>query len=160
MIVPDSTLISEIQLYSSGFLQAKTLARKLVRAFKLAKQQLSNQIHYEFGLRSIKIVLQIAGLMKLKASGVIEPDFKIKEGRKVKDDQANESPRKEYQRQNRFNKGQNQRKNHEIYNREAFLAHMQRQESSLDSEDTLRRKRGQSIDSEDLDITDSVMFKP
>lgn len=38
MIVPDSTLISEIQLYSSGFLQAKPLAKKLVRAFKLAKQ--------------------------------------------------------------------------------------------------------------------------
>lgn len=38
MIVPDSTLISEIHLYSSGFLQAKHLARKLVLAFKLAKQ--------------------------------------------------------------------------------------------------------------------------
>lgn len=37
MIVPDSTLISEIQLYSSGFLQAKPLARKLVRALNLAK---------------------------------------------------------------------------------------------------------------------------
>lgn len=42
MIVPDSTLISEIYLYSFGFLQAKPLARKLVRAFKLAKQQLSH----------------------------------------------------------------------------------------------------------------------
>lgn len=37
MIVPDSTLISEILLYSSGFLQAKPLARKLVRAFKFAE---------------------------------------------------------------------------------------------------------------------------
>ena len=27
-------------------------------------------------------MLQIAGLMKLKASGVIEPDFKFKEGKK------------------------------------------------------------------------------
>lgn len=85
MVVPDSVLISEILLYSFGFLQAKPLARKIVRAFNLAKQQLSNQIHYDFGLRTIKIVLQIAGLMKLKASGVIEPDFKIKEGKNKKD---------------------------------------------------------------------------
>jgi dynein heavy chain, axonemal len=38
MIIPDSTLISEIHLYSFGFLQAKPLARKIVRAFRLAKQ--------------------------------------------------------------------------------------------------------------------------
>ena len=38
MIVPDSILISEILLYSFGFLQAKSLARKIVRAFNLAKQ--------------------------------------------------------------------------------------------------------------------------
>lgn len=38
MIVADSTIISEIYLYSYGFMQAKSLSRKLVRAFKLAKQ--------------------------------------------------------------------------------------------------------------------------
>lgn len=38
MIVPDSVLISEILLYSFGFLQAKPLARKIIRAFSLAKQ--------------------------------------------------------------------------------------------------------------------------
>jgi hypothetical protein len=42
MILPDSTMISEIHLYSFGFLQAKPLARKIVRAFRLAKQQLSS----------------------------------------------------------------------------------------------------------------------
>ena len=43
-------------------------------------------------MRSIKIVLQIASLMKLKASGVIEPDFKIKEGKKLKIDEGNDTP--------------------------------------------------------------------
>lgn len=37
MIVPDSILIAEIMLYSFGFLKAKQLARKIVRAFDLAK---------------------------------------------------------------------------------------------------------------------------
>jgi hypothetical protein len=72
-------------LYSYGVLQAKPLARKLVRTFNVAKQQLSQQLHYEFGLRAIKIVLSLAGILKLKAAGVIEADMKIKEGRPKKD---------------------------------------------------------------------------
>lgn len=84
MNVPDSDLICEIMLYSYGFSNAKLLARKLVRSFELAKQQLSAQIHYDFGLRAIKIVLQLAGILKLKAEGVMESDLKIREGKPKK----------------------------------------------------------------------------
>lgn len=38
MNVPDSELICQIMLYSYGFLEAKNLARKLVRTFDLARQ--------------------------------------------------------------------------------------------------------------------------
>ena len=38
MVVPDSALISEIMLYSFGFLDAKPLSMKILRTFELAKQ--------------------------------------------------------------------------------------------------------------------------
>jgi len=72
MIIPDSLLISEILLYSYGFNEAKSLAQKIVTTFYLAKQQLSHQVHYDFGLRAIKIILSSAGVLKLKASGIVD----------------------------------------------------------------------------------------
>jgi dynein heavy chain len=77
MIIPDSILITEILLYSYGFLEANALAQKLITTFRLAKQQLSNQLHYDFGLRAIKIVISSAGLLKLKASGIIDLGIKF-----------------------------------------------------------------------------------
>lgn len=85
MIIPDSMLISEILLYSYGFFEAKSLAQKIVYTFYLAKQQLSQQVHYDFGLRAIKIILSSAGVLKLKASGIVDlgakftDDFKSRE---------------------------------------------------------------------------------
>ncbi len=98
--------------------------------------------------------------MKLKASGVIEPDFKIKEGKKFKDN-IGDSPSKNYERQNRLTKNdRKKKKNPEHNNRAAYMAYMMKQESSLDSDDTLKRKRGQSIDSDDVDVQDQIMFRP
>ena len=47
MMVPYYKFISELYLYSSGYLAAKELAKKIVSFFKLASQS-----HYDFGMRA------------------------------------------------------------------------------------------------------------
>jgi hypothetical protein len=81
--------------------------------------------------------------MKLKASGVIEPDFKIKEGKKLKAEEGHESPYKDIDRQNRLTRNWgNEAKNNNSHNdRAAYLQYMRKQESSLDSDDVVKRKR-------------------
>ncbi|KAJ3144485.1 Dynein heavy chain 10, axonemal [Geranomyces variabilis] len=64
MAVPDLELICEIMLFSEGFTLAKSLAKKMVVLYKLAKGQLSKQHHYDFGLRALKSVLVMAGSLK------------------------------------------------------------------------------------------------
>ena len=64
MAVPDLELICENMLFSEGFTLAKSLARKMVVLYKLAKGQLSKQNHYDFGLRALKSVLVMAGALK------------------------------------------------------------------------------------------------
>uniref|UniRef100_A0A183BTS1 Cytoplasmic dynein 2 heavy chain 1 n=1 Tax=Globodera pallida TaxID=36090 RepID=A0A183BTS1_GLOPA len=58
MSVPDNQQISETLLFAEGFGQAKLLAKKLVTAFGLAKEMLSAQQHYDWGLRALKTVLK------------------------------------------------------------------------------------------------------
>uniref|UniRef100_F1RFM8 Dynein axonemal heavy chain 10 n=1 Tax=Sus scrofa TaxID=9823 RepID=F1RFM8_PIG len=64
VIVPDLQQICEIMLFSEGFLWAKTLAKKMTVLYKLAREQLSKQHHYDFGLRALKSVLVMAGELK------------------------------------------------------------------------------------------------
>ncbi|KAM4699205.1 cytoplasmic dynein 2 heavy chain 1 [Discoglossus pictus] len=58
---PDNELIAEVILYSEGFKEAKNLGRKLVAIFNLARELLTPQQHYDWGLRALKTVLKGCG---------------------------------------------------------------------------------------------------
>ncbi|XP_043835576.1 dynein axonemal heavy chain 10 [Dromiciops gliroides] len=72
VIVPDLQQICEIMLFSEGFLLAKTLAKKMTVLYKLSREQLSKQHHYDFGLRALKSVLVMAGELKRGSSELNE----------------------------------------------------------------------------------------
>uniref|UniRef100_A0A383W4S5 Dynein-1, subspecies f n=1 Tax=Tetradesmus obliquus TaxID=3088 RepID=A0A383W4S5_TETOB len=72
MVVPDMEQICEIMLFSEGFDSAKVLAKKMTVLYKLAREQLSKQHHYDFGLRALKSVLVMAGALKRGAPDMSE----------------------------------------------------------------------------------------
>ena len=44
MMIPDYTLVAEVMLFSEGFNDAKSLSKKMVQLYKLASEQLSQQV--------------------------------------------------------------------------------------------------------------------
>ncbi|KAI0982004.1 hypothetical protein GJ496_010034, partial [Pomphorhynchus laevis] len=64
MIVPDFDLITELNLVSVGFTEAKVLSRKFVTLYSLCRDLLFKQDHYDWGLRAIKSVLVVAGNLR------------------------------------------------------------------------------------------------
>lgn len=76
MTSPDRQLIAEVMLFSQGFRTAEKLACKIVPFFKLCDEQLSNQSHYDFGLRALKSVLVSAGNVKRDRIMKIKDDMR------------------------------------------------------------------------------------
>jgi dynein heavy chain len=51
-------------LFAEGFIDAKILSRKMEKLYILSVDQLSQQDHYDFGMRAVKSVLNMAGTLK------------------------------------------------------------------------------------------------
>lgn len=79
MTKPDRQLIAEVMLFSQGFRSAEKLASKIVPFFKLCDEQLSNQSHYDFGLRALKSVLVSAGNVKRDRIQRLKEEMKNRE---------------------------------------------------------------------------------
>ena len=99
--------------------------------------------------------------MKLKASGVIEPEFKFKEGKKKATSMSLGDHSQALSSQSaadsflRKSVQQSLTRN----DRAAYLNYRLRHEPSLDTQDCIRRKRQPSLDSEELNINDNIMLR-
>lgn len=74
MSKPDKELIAEVMLYSQGFQRAKELSKQIVPFFDMCAVQLTQQAHYDFGLRALKSVLVSSGGLKRSRTSKDHPE--------------------------------------------------------------------------------------
>jgi len=78
MSKPDKELIAEVTLYSQGFNEARSLSKQIVPFFDACFKHMSDQAHYDFGLRALKSVLVSSGVLKRRAvSSSVEAEAQL-----------------------------------------------------------------------------------
>ncbi|KAM4566457.1 cytoplasmic dynein 2 heavy chain 1 isoform 3-T3 [Odontesthes bonariensis] len=76
---PDNELIAEVILYSEGFKNGEILGRKLVAIFNLARELLTPQQHYDWGLRALKTVLKACGSLLQQQRRTLDKEKTVQE---------------------------------------------------------------------------------
>jgi len=64
MVIPDYNIVSENLFSSFGFHFAQDLGNKLTSIFQVCANQFQEKDHYDFGMRTLKQVILLAGKLK------------------------------------------------------------------------------------------------
>lgn len=78
MLPLDSVYIFEMILFANAFKEFKILARKLDQLHKLSAEQLSHAEHYNFDIRTVKLIVSLAKSLKRQSDTLSETQVILK----------------------------------------------------------------------------------